>query len=270
MKAIHSALGRAAQKLDTQATWDDLILPEPVVSQLRQIAADVQMHDRVLDEWNIKRGPRGIGALFAGARGTGKTLAAQILAHELRRALTRVDLAAVVSQYIGETEKNLGQVFDAATAAGVVLLFDEADALFGRRSAVKDAHDRYANQEVGYLLQRMETHPGLVILATNRKAALDPAFTRRLRYLVDFPFPGVAERTRMWARAFPAKARLAPLDFERLARFPLCGGDIRAIALESAVRAALLDGTVTLPLIFEAVRNAYRKLDRPINEADFR
>lgn len=197
MKAIRSTLGRAAQKLDTQATWDDLILPEPVVSQLRQIAADVQMHDRVLDEWNIKRDPRGIGILFAGARGAGKTLAAQVLAHELKRALYRVDLAAVVSQYLGETEKNLGQVFDAAATAGVVLLFDEADALSGQRSEVKDAHDRYANQEGAYLLQRVESHPGLVILTTNRKAALDPAFTRRLRYLVDFPFPGVAERKRM-------------------------------------------------------------------------
>ncbi|MDP1534541.1 MAG: ATP-binding protein [Rubrivivax sp.] len=179
------------------ATWGDLILPEPVVSQLRQIAADVQMHDRGLDEWNIKRGPRGIGVLFAGARSTGKSLAAQVLAHELKRALTRVDLAAVVSQYLGETEKHLEQVFDEAATAGVVLLFDEADALFGRRSEVKDAHDRYANLEVAYLLQRMESHPGLVILTTSRKAALDPAFTRRLRYLVDFPFPGVAERKRM-------------------------------------------------------------------------
>jgi SpoVK/Ycf46/Vps4 family AAA+-type ATPase len=251
------------------ATWGDLILPEPVVSQLRQIAADVQMHDRGLDGWNIKPGPRGIGILFAGERGTGKTLAAQVLAHELKRALYRVDLAAVVSQYLGETEKNLGQVFDDDAAAGALLLFDEADALFGPRSEVKDAHDRYANQEVAYLLRRMETHPSLVILTTSRKAALDPAFTRRLRYFVDFPFPGVAERKRMWARAMPAEIRRVPLDLERLAHFSLSGRDIRTLALEVATRAAQSDGMVTMPLIFEAVRNAFRKLNRPINEADF-
>ena len=182
---------------------------------------------KVYDEWGFaEQSNRGLGlsALFSGPSGTGKTLAAEILANELRLDLFRIDLSAVVSKYIGETEKNLRRVFDAAEEGGAVLLFDEADALFGKRSEVKDSHDRYANVEVSYLLQRMEAYRGLAILTTNMKEALDPAFLRRLRFVVQFPFPDQAHRAEIWRRIFPAKtptdeldlcASPAPLDFRR-------------------------------------------------------
>lgn len=265
--AASTAPARAARHLHTQVTWDDLVLPAPVVAQLREIAADVQA--RGLADWGRAPG-RSVDALFAGPRGTGKTLAAQVLAHTIERGLHRVGLAAAVSHHIGETEKNLARVFDAAAGKGVLLFFDEADALFGKRSDVKDAHDRYANQAVAYLLQRIESHPGIVILASNRKTALDPAFIRRLRHVVDFPLPGIAERAQIWTRMFPAEVHAGQLDVERLARFPLTGGSIREIALDVGLRAAQHDSGVTLALIFEAVRRALGKLGLPISEADFR
>ena len=259
--------GHLARQLHTHATWDDLILPAPIVAQLRQIVADVQA--RGLEAWGTRQ-HRGVCALFAGPQGTGKTLAAQVLSHTLRHDLHHIDLAAVACQYIGETEKNLAQLFDAATGQEAVLFFDEADALFGKRSAVKDAHDRYANQEAAYLLQRIETHPGLVILATNRKSALDPAFTRRLRHVVDFPLPGAAERKAIWARMLPDEIGAGALDAERLARFPLSGGSIRAIALVAKLDAAQRGCAVTPALVFEAVRSALEKTGLPIDEVDFR
>src|SRR5262249_23896346 len=161
---------------------------------------------------------------FSGESGTGKTLAAEVLAHELRMNLYRIDLSAVVSKYIGETEKNLRQLFDAAESGGTILFFDEADALFGRRSEVKDSHDRYAIIEINYLLQRMEAYRGLAILATNMKSALDTAFLRRLRFIVRFPFPGVVERKAMWHNVFPADVPKAALDYDRLARLNITGG----------------------------------------------
>ncbi|MHC5826691.1 MAG: ATP-binding protein, partial [Nostoc sp.] len=194
-----------ARRIQSTATWDDLVLPDLQKQMLQEIAAQVRQRSKVYDIWEFtSRGTNGLGisVLFAGASGTGKTMAAEVLAQELRLDLYRIDLSQVVSKYIGETEKNLRRVFDAAETGGAVLLFDEADALFGKRSEVKDSHDRYANIEVSYLLQRMETYRGLAILTTNFKDAIDPAFMRRIRFVVQFPFPDVVQRLEIWQRIF--------------------------------------------------------------------
>ena len=199
-----------AQRILSNATWADIVLPAPQMGILQTIAQHLRQRARVYDDWGFaEQSNRGLGlsALFAGPSGTGKTLAAEILANELRLDLFRIDLSAVVSKYIGETEKNLRRVFDAAEEGGAVLLFDEADALFGKRSEVKDSHDRYANVEISYLLQRMEAYRGLAILTTNMKEALDPAFLRRLRFVVQFPFPDQSSARRSGEGSFPRKLR---------------------------------------------------------------
>jgi SpoVK/Ycf46/Vps4 family AAA+-type ATPase len=197
-------------------------------------------------------------------------MAAEVIANELRLNLYRIDLSAVVSKYIGETEKNLRRLFDAAEDGGAILFFDEADAIFGKRSEVKDSHDRYANIEINYLLQRIEAYRGLAILATNMKSALDPAFMRRLRFIVNFPVPGLTERKLIWEKVFPEEVPRAELDFERLARFNLTGGNIHSIALNAAFLAAQAAEPVTMPILLRAVRTELRKFERQINEADFR
>jgi SpoVK/Ycf46/Vps4 family AAA+-type ATPase len=197
-------------------------------------------------------------------------MAAEVLAQELGLSLYRIDLSAVVSKYIGETEKNLRKLFDAAEDGGAILFFDEADALFGKRSEVKDSHDRYANIEVNYLLQRLESFRGQAIQATNMKGALDSAFLRRLRFVINFPFPGVAERRAIWASVFPPQAMVGALDLDRLARFALSGGSIQGIALNAAFMAAQAGAGITMPLLLDAVRGELRKIDKPVNEADFR
>jgi SpoVK/Ycf46/Vps4 family AAA+-type ATPase len=212
----------------------------------------------------------GISALFAGESGTGKTMAAEVIANELDLALYRIDLSAVVSKYIGETEKNLRRLFDAAEQGGAILFFDEADALFGKRSEVKDSHDRYANIEINYLLQRMEAFSGLAILATNMKSALDSAFMRRLRFIVNFPYPGPAERRRMWERALAPAVPHEALDYERLSRLGLSGGNIHSIALNASFMAAARGGTLTQATLMSAVRAEMRKLDKPISDAELR
>ncbi|HRQ40317.1 MAG TPA: ATP-binding protein [Chloroflexota bacterium] len=289
-----------AQRLDTKATWDDIVLPNEELILLRQIADQVRQRSLVYDEWGFRakmnRG-LGINALFAGESGTGKTMAAEVIANELRLNLYRIDLSAVVSKYIGETEKNLRRLFDAAEDGGAILFFDEADALFGKRSEVKDSHDRYANIEINYLLQRMESYRGLAILATNMKSALDSAFMRRLRFIVNFPFPGPAERQAMWTKVFPpqtqvvteefltaaaAQAELGELeretfeklaqekvDMARLARLNLTGGNIHNVALNAAFLAAQAGTPVTMSLILSAARSEFRKLGRPLREVDF-
>ncbi len=206
LSQVRPRLDTLAQRLEPKATWADLVLPERERHLLQQLSQQVQQRSQVYDTWGFgRRMNRGMGisALFAGDSGTGKTMAAEVIANELRLNLYRIDLSAVVSKYIGETEKNLRRLFDAAEAGGAILFFDEADALFGKRSEVKDSHDRYANIEINYLLQRMESYGGLAILATNYKSALDQAFLRRLRFIVNFPFPGLAERQQIWRRVFP-------------------------------------------------------------------
>jgi hypothetical protein len=266
-------LDNLAQRLDPRATWDDIVLPPIEKNLLRQIADQVGNRARVYGEWGFARKMNrglGISALFAGDSGTGKTMAAEVIANELRLNLYRIDLSAVVSKYIGETEKNLRRLFDAAEDGGAILFFDEADALFGKRSEVKDSHDRYANIEINYLLQRMESYRGLAILATNMKSALDTAFVRRLRFIVDFPFPGLVERKAIWKGVFPPEAKTRGLDFDRLARLNLTGGNIHNVALNAAFLAARADRAVSMPLVLDAARAEFRKLGRPLNESDFR
>jgi SpoVK/Ycf46/Vps4 family AAA+-type ATPase len=272
--AARPRMDTLAQRLEVRAqAWDGLVLPEVEKKLLRQIMDQVGQRNLVYERWGFnRRMSRGLGinALFAGESGTGKTLAAEVIAHELKLNLYRIDLSQVVSKYIGETEKNLRKLFDAAEDGGAILFFDEADALFGKRSEVKDSHDRYANIEINYLLQRMEAYRGLAILATNMKSALDQAFMRRLRFIVNFPFPGIPERKRIWERAFPPETEKEVLDYERLAKFNLTGGSIQNIAINAAFLAASAGSPVTMPLIFEAARSEFLKLGKPSNEAEFR
>ena len=260
-----------AQRIDSTATWDDLVLPEPQLALLRDMVVHVRRRVQVSERWGFAaKSSRGLGisALFAGASGTGKTLAAEILAGVLRLDLYRIDLSQVVSKYIGETEKNLRRVFDAAEAAGAVLLFDEADALFGKRSEVKDSHDRYANIEVSYLLQRMESYRGLAILTTNMKQALDPAFKRRIRFVVHFPFPEAPERAEIWRRAFPDATPTEALDIRRLAQLNIAGGNIRNIALGAAFLAANEERPVGMPHLLRVARAEYAKIERPLTDRE--
>jgi ATPase family associated with various cellular activities (AAA) len=261
-----------AKRLDTKATWDNLVLPAEEENLLHQIAEQVGQRHKVYQEWGfanrMNRG-MGISALFAGESGTGKTMAAEVIANALHLNLYRIDLSAVVSKYIGETEKNLRRLFDAAEDGGAILFFDEADALFGKRSEVKDSHDRYANIEINYLLQRIESFRGLAILATNMRSALDQAFVRRLRFIVTFPFPSPIDRERIWQNAFPAQTLTENLNFARLARLNLTGGNIHNVVLNAAFLAAHGNTAVTMSLVLQAARMEFRKLDRPINEADF-
>jgi len=225
----------------------------------------------VYEDWGFARsGSRGLGiaALFAGASGTGKTLAAEVLANELSLDLYKIDLSQVVSKYIGETEKNLRRVFDAAEGGGAVLLFDEADALFGKRTEVKDSHDRFANIEVSYLLQRMEAYRGLAILTTNQRQALDEAFLRRLRFVVEFPFPDEAERATIWGRVFPARVPTENLDERRLAQLAIPGANIRNVALSAAFLAADEDTGVRMEHLLRATHSEYAKLERPLTSAE--
>lgn len=265
------ALADLAQLTEPGAGWDDLVLPASQARTLREIVAHVRHRPTVVEDWGFGAGTgRGLGVavLFAGPSGTGKTLAAEVLAGALALDLYRVDLSQVVSKYIGETEKNLRRIFDAAEAGGVVLLFDEADALFGKRSEVKDSHDRYANIEVSYLLQRMENYRGLAILTTNQKSALDPAFLRRLRFIVQFPFPDAAGRAAIWRRTFPAAAPTDGLDPARLAQLTVPGGAIRNIGLSAAFLAADAGEPVRMRHVLQAARTEYAKMERPLTDAE--
>jgi ATPase family associated with various cellular activities (AAA) len=266
-------LDMLAERIEPRASWDDIVLPPAQLSVLHMLAGQARNRMIVYERWGFAdRGRRGLGisALFSGPSGTGKTLAAEVLAHALNLDLYRIDLSAVVSKYIGETEKNLKRVFDAAEQGGVVLLFDEADALFGRRSEVKDSHDRYANIEVGYLLQRMESYQGVAILTTNARSALDAAFQRRLRFIVEFPYPGAAERQAIWQRAIPAQTPTGGLEPARLAQLNVPGGSIRNIALNAAFIAAGNGSSVGMAHALEAARLEAAKAERPIADIETR
>ena len=262
-----------AQRIAPSATWDDLVLPDLQKQTLRHLADQVRNRLKVFETWGFaSRGRRSLGmsALFTGASGTGKTMAAEVLARELRLDLYRVDLSAVVSKYIGETEKNLKAVFDVAEEGGVLLLFDEADALFGKRSEVRDSHDRYANIEVSYLLQRIEAYEGLAILTTNLKSSLDTAFQRRLRFTVNFPFPDSAQREAIWKKVFPEATPTYGLNHKKLSQLNVAGGNIRNIALNAAFLAAQSGTPVGMENLVEAAKLETLKMERPLSDAEIR
>lgn len=260
-------LGSLARKIDPRHTWREIVLPDDQLTQLRELCDQARYRHRVYGDWGFDRKlslGKGLNALFSGPPGTGKTMAAEVIASELQLDLYQIDLSQVVSKYIGETEKNLHQIFREAQMSQAILFFDEADALFGKRSEVKDAHDRYANIEVGYLLQKMEEYEGIAILATNLREHLDEAFVRRMRFIVEFPFPGQEYRRRIWEVIFPTEAPLGEdVDIERLARdIKLAGGNIRNIALAAAFYAAADGGRIVMPHIEQAARREFQKLGR--------
>jgi SpoVK/Ycf46/Vps4 family AAA+-type ATPase len=268
----HAGMESLAQRVEPRNGWDDLVLPDTVAAQLVELAGQCTSRAVVYERWGfgakLTRG-RGLTALFAGPSGTGKTLAAEVLASELDLAMYRIDLAGVVSKYIGETEKNLRRVFNAAEGGGAILFFDEADALFGKRSEVRDSHDRYANIEVDYLLQRMEEYRGLAILATNRKSHIDQAFLRRLRFVIDFPLPSEELRMRIWRRAFPPDAPIEGVDWDVLARLEISGASIKSIALYAAFLAAGDGGVIGMEQLVRAAVREYSKIDRLVQPAEF-
>lgn len=265
------ALARLARKVDSKQRWDDLVLPAGVATQLREICDQVAHRHTVYGDWGFDRKlslGKGVSALFCGPPGTGKTLAAEVIAAELNLDMYKIDLSRIVSKYIGETEKNLDAVFVAAQDANAILFFDEADALFGKRSEVKDAHDRYANIEVAYLLQKMEAHEGIAILATNLRHHLDDAFVRRLHAIVEFPFPDEAQRLALWRASLPDEAPLdRDVDLRVLARdVRLAGGNIKNIVLAAAFLAARDGGAIGMAQLVHAAQQEHRKLGRSWNE----
>ncbi|HRI62763.1 MAG TPA: ATP-binding protein [Polyangium sp.] len=268
----HSAvtdLLEMAERVETNYSWDELVVPDAVQDTLREIVSHVKQSIFLHKQWGfVDTAVLGVHALFTGASGTGKTMAAAVLARELGAELYRVDLSRIASKYIGETEKNLRRLFGAAAERSCVLLFDEAEALFGARGQVKDSHDRYANLEMAYLLQRMESHRGLSILTTNMRDALEPALQRRLRFVVEFPFPRQQERERIWRQVFPKNTPTNGLDFDRLARMNIAGGNIRNIALVAAGLAAGQEKPVEMQHVRIAIKSEYQKLGRMIPAGD--
>ena len=273
---VHSRhkLGALARRIRPVYGWDDIVLPADQVVQLREVCQSVRYRPTVYADWGFERKlarGKGLSVIFAGPSGTGKTMAAEIIAGELGLDLFKIDLSTVVSKYIGETEKNLERIFGEAQMSNAILFFDEADALFGKRSEVKDAHDRYANIEISYLLQRMEEYDGIVILATNLKSNLDEAFVRRMQFIVDFPFPEEADRLGIWQKIWPEETpRENDLDLGFMARqFRITGGNIKNIAVAGAFLAAADGGTVTMRHVVQSTRREYQKMGKLCTEAEF-
>lgn len=266
-------LDELVERVEPRAGWDDIILPARQRETLRTIAAQVSHRSFVHEQWGFGgESARGLGisALFAGPSGTGKSLAAEVIGAAVGLEVYRVDLSGIVSKWVGETERNLKRVFDAAEATSSIIIFEEADALFGKRSEVRESHDRFANIEVSYLLQRMENYRGLAILTTNMRSHLDPAFLRRLRFIVDFPFPGEAERRAIWRLAFPEKALCEGLDHARLAQLNLAGGNIRNVALNAAFLAAEAGMPIGMIHVRNAARAEYEKIGKALTDAETR
>jgi SpoVK/Ycf46/Vps4 family AAA+-type ATPase len=267
-------LATLARKIEPLYTWDDIVLPPDTLRQLREICHQVAHRHTVLETWGFDRKlslGKGINALFAGPSGTGKTMAAEIMSDELGLELYKIDLSGVVSKYIGETEKNLSHIFAVAESSNAILFFDEADALFGKRSEVRDAHDRYANVEISYLLQRMEEYAGIVILATNLRKNMDDAFVRRLQFSIEFPFPNEKQRRRIWDKIWPEAAPCSPdLDMAFMARhFEVAGGNIRNIALAAAFFAAEADGVISMTHLIRATQREYQKMGKVVLAEEF-
>jgi SpoVK/Ycf46/Vps4 family AAA+-type ATPase len=269
-------LAGLAQPVSPRSDVDDLILPPAQLRQFMEIATAMRNLTQVHYGWGTARAWNecGIPVLFAGPSGTGKTMAAEVLARMLELPMYRINLAQLVDKYIGETEKNLERVLDACDQTDVLLLFDEADAYFGRRTSVRDAHDRYANLEVSFLLERLERFKGLAILATNRREDIDDAFLRRLRYIVEFPVPDSAERRRIWQRSLPSTIDTSLLDLDFLARqFQLTGGNIRSVMLNACLQAASNDARddphLAMPHVIVAIVREYAKLQRTFSLDQF-
>jgi SpoVK/Ycf46/Vps4 family AAA+-type ATPase len=263
-------LGALAVKTEPRYGWDDLIVPPEQVAQLREICSHVRHGYCVFSQWGFQRKVgygRCLSALFTGPPGTGKTMAAQVIARELGLDLYRVDLSGVVSKYIGETEKNLSKIFKEAETSNAILFFDEADALFGKRTEVSDAHDRYANIETSYLLQKMEEYEGVVLLSTNLRENMDEAFTRRIRFIVEFPFPDAASRRRIWKGHFPEEAPVGELDYDFLAaEFAITGGSIRNAVLSAAFYAAEAGEAISMGHVLHGIRREYEKIGKVWSE----
>jgi AAA+ superfamily predicted ATPase len=273
---LHSnqALARLATKIVPKYRWNDIVLPQDQMVQLRDIANYVKYRERVYGDWGFDEKlslGKGLSVLFTGPSGTGKTMAAEIIAGELGLEMFAIDLSTVVSKYIGETEKNLSRIFTEAETSNAILFFDEADALFGKRSEVKDSHDRYANIETGYLLQRMEAYDGVVILATNFRKNMDEAFVRRLHFTVEFPLPDENDRLRIWESIWPAATpRDRSIDFRLMAqRFEISGGNIRNIALNSSFLAAEENDAVRMKHLLGATKREFQKMRKIIVEQDY-
>ena len=269
------SLGKLAVKVKTFHTWDDLVLPKVTLKRVKEVTAAINYRHVVYSQWGfedrISEG-KGLKVLFSGSSGTGKTMTAGVIARDLGLELYKIDLSGVVSKYIGETEKNLNRIFRAAQCSNAILFFDEADALFGKRSEVKDAHDRYANIEVGYLLQKMEEHEGVVILASNLSKNIDQAFSRRMHYVVEFPMPDESHREKLWRGMFPPKVPLGEdVDFPFLAQqFPIAGGDIRNVALDAAFLAAQDGQKVTMKQLAKAMVRQMIKQGKVPSPTDFK
>ncbi|WP_143661993.1 ATP-binding protein, partial [Streptomyces glaucescens] len=269
-----AGLDRLARRVEPGVGWDDLVLPPLTHRRLRELALRARHREQVLGQWGMRPGGgrgRGVIALFAGESGTGKTMSAEVVAADLGMDLYVVDLSTVVDKYVGETEKNLERIFTEASAVNAVLLFDEADAIFGKRSEVKDAHDRHANIESAYLLQRMESFDGIAVLTTNLRANLDEAFTRRLDVVADFPVPDAGQRLALWERCLGDRMpRAGDVDLPFCAdRFELAGGSIRACAVTAAYLAAESGEPLTMRQVVTAVAQEYRKLGRLVLESEF-
>lgn len=267
---VRDAIAGLADRVPVRLTLDDLVLPDPARAVLAQIVARQRNRAQVMDAWGFanRGGAQGMSVLFAGPSGTGKTMAAEAIAAALDLDLFRVDLARVVDKYVGETEKRLAALFDAADATDAILLFDEADVLFGRRTEVRDSHDHYANLEVGYLLQRIERFRGIAILTTNLANAIDEAFARRFAFSLHFEFPGVEERGQIWRGAFPAAAPTDGLDWDRLARLTLTGGQIRVVSVNAAMLAADAGSPIAMRHVARALESEYAKQRRRVPQGE--
>ncbi len=267
-------LSELALKIKLGYHWQDIVLPEKKRNQLKEICSQVKYRHRVFEEWGFERKlsyGKGLSVLFSGPPGTGKTMAAEVIAQELQLELYKIDLSGVVSKYIGETEKNLGKIFQEATTSNAILFFDEADAIFGKRTEVSDAHDRYANIETSYLLQKMEEYEGVVILATNLRENIDDAFTRRIRFIVEFPFPDEENRRHIWQKQFPKEAPLnKDIDYEFLSKqFRVAGGNIKNIALNAAFLAARNGNVIDMEHILTSTRTEFEKIGKLWEEKSF-
>ncbi|MBU1754568.1 ATP-binding protein [bacterium] len=266
-------LNTLATKITPKYRWDDIVLPEDNSEQLKEICGHVKYHHLVYNNWGFDRKlslGKGLNILFSGPSGTGKTMAAEIIANELNLDLYKIDLSCVMSKYIGETEKNLAAIFKEAETSNAILFFDEADALFGKRSEVRDSHDRYANIEIAYLLQRIEQYEGIVILATNLNNNIDEAFNRRIHFSIEFPFPDETHRYLIWKNIFPKEAPVDGVEFEFLAKnFKLSGGNVKNIAVQSAFLAAQNSGKINMPHIIYALRREYQKIGKICIQSDF-